>query len=161
MAQEALAPVHECSGPSTGFSEPLGHLWKPEPLSWPERPKFQETKVDDLDRHISARVRFVRLVAELAAVKRREFPARTYCAVGDDGSRERTRLLRDFGGLPAGTEWDRLNGVPAATLEKAVEQFAEAFGLGKGASGNLAATASTPSMLDPTPRFRDEEAAPW
>lgn len=103
-------------------------------------------------------------VAALVEARCKEFPARKYLAIGDDGSRERATLLSEFGGLPR-TEWWMLNGVPAAILEKAVAQLAECFGLESvGASGHLPDSGSIPVKADPPPHFRsrkEAEAAPW
>lgn len=168
MAQEALAAPGQCLEPSPAPERVLGQIWKPEALSWPERHRWEDGKVDDLDRHLAARAALWGVVRRLVGARRKEFPARVYLAIGDDGSRERAALLSAFGGLPR-VEWWQLNGVPAATLEKAVAQLAECFGLAEqtsavvGASGHLPDSGSIPVEADPPPRFRRhrEEPAPW
>lgn len=131
-------------------------VWRPEPLLVPT--KREGAGIDDLDRHICARIAFGQYIDRLCDRYRREFRPSKYAA-GTKGSDDvRAALLAEYGGLPKGT---RLNDVPAETLERAVGQFGECFGLDvEAVTGNLVGTRQA-AKLDPAPRLRAVEAAPW
>ena len=134
-------------------------IFKPRPLSWPERHPFDATRIDDKGRWIAATSRFLVLVNELCRKYRKEFPSVKYGVTAMGGLRERLSLLQQFGGLPKSVE--SLNGVPAEKLEEAVEAFAHYFGLtGNAATGNLDGTPSA-ADLDPAPRKRRDLEVPW
>lgn len=117
-----------------------------------------DSRIDDLDRHLAARVRLARAVATLCRRYRREFPAHRYAVTTEGSHRAVADVLRRYGGLPETT--DGLNGVPAAALEAAVVQLEACFGLGGGAaSGPLPGASLGTATADPTPR--NVEAAPW
>ena len=158
MAQVGVSERPEPSGTLAGRDGLLGQAWKPERLSWEPR-EPNDTAIDDLGRHLAARVRLSGYVRELCAKQRWAFKAVSYAATTKDSHRRVAALLVEYGGLPQGTEY--LNAVPAAVLEVAVEQFATYFGLQAGESGKLAGTGFGPSELAPTPRFRVTEDAPW
>lgn len=163
MAQDGLAPSHECLLPSPRPEAVLGQLWRPEPLSWPERHPFDLNRIDDKARWTAAVSLFLGMVGRLCRERRREFPATKYLASGSDGLRERVALLQQFGGLPRSV--DCLNSVPAEALEGAVGAFAECFGYDRedAASGHLAGTGNVPTEPDPTPRRSTKRSmeVPW
>ena len=130
----------------------LGQIWKPEPLSWPPR-RLHDDSIDDLDAHIAQRIRLNSLVTELCAKHKWAFRPVTFKPGNKDRNEQVAALLSAYGGLPKGT---RLNDVPSAVLERAVDQFAAYFGLG----GNLEGLGSIPAQLDPQAR-RAPQQAPW
>ena len=171
MAQGGLSGQGWCPEVGEGGEAVLGQIWKPQALAWPGRKWQDESKIDDMDRHLSARARLHRLVRALCLKYRKEFPAYKYRASSEESGRETALLLSRYGGLP--DTGGQLNGVPAEVLEKAVEAFARYFGLEspqggetrqhrvEAAGGNLPGSGSFPAMVDPQPRTRVDMEVPW
>ena len=134
-------------------------IFKPRPLSWPERHPFDATRIDDKARWLKATARYLVLVERLCVKYRKEFPAHKYAAKSADGLRERVWLLVKFGGLPETVAC--LNSVPAEVLEEAVEAFAGYFGLEGAATGHLEGAGTVPTHLDPALPNRGTVEVPW